>query len=404
MLHAPGRAHQAQRIERHEGEVEPDEPAPEGGLAEPFVQREAKSLGEPVVVAREGAEHHAADDHIVKMRHQEQTVVQHKIRRRRRQHHAGHAADDKGDHEAYRPIDRDAETDAAPVEREEPVEHFHAGRHRDDHRHDAKEAVDVGASAHGEEMMKPHQEGEHADRHRGDDHRTAPEQRLARKGGNDLGENSERRENEDVDLGVAPGPDEVDIHHGVSTKLVGEEVEAEIAVQQQHREGPGQDREGGDDQEIGGERRPAEDRHAGIAHARRPHFQDRRRQVDPGQEGADARNLQRPEIVIDPDAGRVSQFRQGRIGEPAGLGEFAHHQRDVDQKDARGGDPEAYRIEHRKSDIANAELERHDEVHQADHEGHRHEKNHDRAMGRKNLVEVFRRQITLRAGRGDRLL
>ena len=45
MLHAPGRAHQPQRIERHEGEIEADQPAPEGGLAEPSSSVKPKALG-----------------------------------------------------------------------------------------------------------------------------------------------------------------------------------------------------------------------------------------------------------------------------------------------------------------------------------------------------------------------
>src|SRR5205085_9467158 len=40
VLHATGHSHQAQNVERHEGDVEADEPAPERGLAEAFVQPE----------------------------------------------------------------------------------------------------------------------------------------------------------------------------------------------------------------------------------------------------------------------------------------------------------------------------------------------------------------------------
>ena len=84
VLHAPRHALEADHVKRHEGDVEADEPAPEGGLAEPLIEREAEGLGEPVGVAGEGTEHHAADDHVVKVRHQEQAVVQHEVRRRAR--------------------------------------------------------------------------------------------------------------------------------------------------------------------------------------------------------------------------------------------------------------------------------------------------------------------------------
>ena len=61
---------------------------------------------------------------------------------------------------------------------------------------------------------------------------------------------------------MAPGPDQIDEHHHVAAGLIGEEVKAEIAVEDEHRERRGQDREGGDDQQVGGQRGPAEYRHA----------------------------------------------------------------------------------------------------------------------------------------------
>ena len=53
------------------------------------MQAEAERLREPVGVAREGAEQHAADDDVVEMRDQEQAVVQQEIRGRHRDQHAG---------------------------------------------------------------------------------------------------------------------------------------------------------------------------------------------------------------------------------------------------------------------------------------------------------------------------
>ena len=158
MLHAPGHAHQAQHVERHEGEMEADEPAPERGFAPAFVEREAECLGEPVIVAGHRAEHDAADDDVMEVRDQEHAVVQLEIDRRHGQQHAGHAADDEGHHEADGPQHRHRESNAAAVHREQPVEDFHARRHRDDHAHDAEEGVDVRAGAHGEKVVQPDRE------------------------------------------------------------------------------------------------------------------------------------------------------------------------------------------------------------------------------------------------------
>ncbi len=114
--------------------------------------------------------------------------------------------------------------------------------------------VDVRARAHGEEVMQPDHEGQDADRHRRDDHRAVAEQRLAGEGRDHLREHAERRQNQDVDLRMAPRPEQVDVHHGVAAHVRREEMEPEIAVEQQHREGRGQHREGRDDQEVRGER------------------------------------------------------------------------------------------------------------------------------------------------------
>src|SRR5215475_8837351 len=47
VLEAPGHAHQAQGVERHEGEIETDQPEPKAGLAQPLVEGEAERLWQP---------------------------------------------------------------------------------------------------------------------------------------------------------------------------------------------------------------------------------------------------------------------------------------------------------------------------------------------------------------------
>ena len=79
-----------------------------------------------------------------------------------------------------------------------------------------KKPLTFGAGAHGEEVVQPDQEGQHADRHGGGDHGAVAEQRLAGEGRDDLGVDAERRQDEDIDLGMAPDPEQVDVHHGVA--------------------------------------------------------------------------------------------------------------------------------------------------------------------------------------------
>src|SRR6185312_17086301 len=61
MLHPPRHAEEAHRIERHEGDIEADQPEPERSLAPALMQAEAERLREPVGVAGESAEQHTAD-------------------------------------------------------------------------------------------------------------------------------------------------------------------------------------------------------------------------------------------------------------------------------------------------------------------------------------------------------
>ncbi len=220
--------------------------------------------------------------------------MQHEIRRRNRDQHTRQPADDEGHHEADRPQHRRRKDDPAAIHGEQPVVDLDARRHRDDHRGDAEHRVDGRPGPHGEEMMQPHHEGNDADRHRGEHHRAVAEQRLAREGRNHFREHPERRQDEDINLRVAPHPDEVHEHHHVAAALVGEEVEAEVAVERQHRERRGENRKGGDDDQIGGERGPGENRHAHVGHAWSVDFQNGGDEIDPGHERSDAGNLDRP--------------------------------------------------------------------------------------------------------------
>ncbi len=105
--------------------------------------------------------------------------------------------------------------------------------------------------------------------------------------------------------------------------------------------------------------------------------------------------LQRPQVIIDADAGRVGKLRQRRIRQPAGARELADHQRNIDQQRARRGQPETDRVQRRKRHVADAKLQRHDEIHQPDHERHGNEENHQRAVCREDLIVVIGRQVAV---------
>jgi hypothetical protein len=90
---------------------------------------------------------------------------------------------------------------------------------------------------------------------------------------------------------MSPRPNEVHEHHHVAAGFVGEKVEAEVTVEQQHGQRRREDGEGGDDQQVGGERRPAEHRHARVGHAGCVKLEDRRDEVDACQQGPHTGNF-----------------------------------------------------------------------------------------------------------------
>ena len=292
MIETARHAHETQHVGGHEREIKAHQPAPEGDAAQLVVQAETERLGEPIRQAGHIAEHRATDDHVVKVRDQEQAVVQQEVGARHRQQHPGHAADAEGHDKAQGPQHGRFEAHAAAVHGEQPGEDFHPGRHRDDHRHDAEERVDVAPRAHGEKVMQPHDERQHGDRDGRPYQRHVAEQPLAAEGGGNLGKHPERGQDQDVHLRMPPGPDEVHVHHRVAAGLVGEKMHAQIAVQGQHQQGGGEDRECRQNQHRGAQRVPGEHRHLEQRHAFGAHLQDGDEEIHPREQRADAGYLQ----------------------------------------------------------------------------------------------------------------
>mmetsp|Transcript_21396 Transcript_21396/g.82956 ORF Transcript_21396/g.82956 Transcript_21396/m.82956 type:complete len:451 (-) Transcript_21396:5165-6517(-) len=203
---------------------------------------------------------------------------------------------------------------------------------------------------------------------------------------------------------MAPDPDQVHVHHGVAAEIAGEEVRTGVAVEREQRQRRGEHRERGHDQDVRAQRGPGEDRHAHHRHARRAHLDDGRDQVDAGQRRAYAGNLQGPQVVVDPHVRAGQQAGQRRIGQPAGLRELADEQRGHHQDGTAGRHPEAEVVQEGEGHVAGADLQRHDIVHEAGHQRHGDEEDHDDAVSREHLVVVVRRQEALAAAGGDGLV
>ncbi len=77
-----------------------------------------------------------------------------------------------------------------------------------------EEDIDVMAHAGGKHMVRPDGKAEQADGNGGSGDETIAEDRLTRKDRNDLGNDPERRQDHDVDLGMSEVPEDVLPQHG----------------------------------------------------------------------------------------------------------------------------------------------------------------------------------------------
>ena len=112
-----------------------------------------------------------------------------------------------------------------------------------------------------------------------------------------------RRQDHDVDFGVAEEPEQVLVEDRVAAAGGIEERRAEVAVGQQHGDGAGQDGQRQQQQERGHQHRPGEQRHLVQRHARRAHVQDRGDEVDRAQDRRRAGQMQRQDAEVERRAG-----------------------------------------------------------------------------------------------------
>ena len=194
---------------------------------------------------------------------------------------------------------------------------------------------------------------------------------------------------------MTPQPEQVDVVHHVAAHGIREEVHAEGAIERKHAAGDGERGKSEDHQDAGDEYRPGKQRHAEQIHARRAAFDDGDEEIDAAHGRADTRDEHRPQPIVDADAGVVLGAGIGRIAGPAGGRELADDERYEHETRARRREPKAYGVHKGEGDIASADLLRHDEIDEAGEERHRHEEDHDRAVGGEDLIEMSRRQIAV---------
>src|SRR5262249_31368242 len=117
-----GHAQQSRYVHCVEGQVESDEEQRDMPEAELLVQHSPGGLRIPVVDPAKYTEQHAADQHVVKMRHDEVRIGQLPIKRHSGQHNACQAGNQKLKQKCEATEHRQFKADLAAVHRGEPVE------------------------------------------------------------------------------------------------------------------------------------------------------------------------------------------------------------------------------------------------------------------------------------------
>ena len=110
-------------------------------------------------IAKKEAEKKGYKINIMEVSDKKKAVAKFEIVRRNGQQDTRHATYDESEKKAQRPKHRRRIDNPATEYRKHPVEDFHAGRHRDDHRRDTEGGIHIGSRAHGEKMMQPDREG-----------------------------------------------------------------------------------------------------------------------------------------------------------------------------------------------------------------------------------------------------
>jgi hypothetical protein len=186
---------------------------------------------------------------------------------------------------------------------------------------------------------------------------------------------------------VAEEPEEVLPQHRVAASGRVEKGAAEASVDEQHRQGGGEDREGEEDHQRSYEDVPGEDRHPEHPHAGRPHRVDRGDEVHRAEDARDANEREPDDPQVEADAGLPCRVAQRDVAGPSGRGRSApdeeaaqHHERTEQEHPEREG------VHARERHVLGADLERDDVVREAD--GHRRpeQQKHDRAVHREQLV------------------
>ena len=134
-------------------------------------------------------------------------------------------------------------------------------------------------------MVAPHDKGKHGNRCRCIHHRGVAKQRLARECRNNLRDDAKRRQDQDINLGVAKEPENMHEHGGVATTGRIKKRSTKMTICQQHGNGAGQHGHHGNHEIGGNQPSPAKHRHFHQRHARRTQIKQGGNDIDRTHDG-----------------------------------------------------------------------------------------------------------------------
>ncbi|MNR07940.1 hypothetical protein D3C85_1240740 [compost metagenome] len=214
----------------------------------------------------------------------------------------GQTADQEGDDKGQGKQHRHGQVDVAAPQGQYPVIDFQRRRHRNDQSSDGEEKAKVRVHSADIHMVRPDHKTEYANRNNGPHHHSVAEDIFTRMGTDQVGDQTKRRESDDVDLRVAEEPEQVLEQYRAATLVIEllpqrdhrrhEEAGAQQLVEQHHDRTDEQRREGQQGHDRGHEDAPYRERHAKQGHAVRARLQHRGDVVQPAHGGGDNKNRQ----------------------------------------------------------------------------------------------------------------
>ena len=248
----------------------------------------AGDLRPPVVQAAEEGRDRAAHHDVVEVGDDEVRVGDVDVDGDRGQEQAGEAAHGEEADEAEGVDHRGLEGDLAAVHGGGPVEDFDGGRHGHHVGQEREDEGGIGRDAGHEHVVAPDEEADDGDAGQRPDHGGVAEDAAAREAGDDLAHHAHRRQQHDVDGGVAVEPEQVLEEDRVAAARRLEDRHAQHPLDRDQQQHHGEHGRGQHHDDRGGVERPDEQRQAEPGHARRAQHVDGGDEVDRGGDGREA--------------------------------------------------------------------------------------------------------------------